>query len=334
MRGFNDFVVDYSEDVRELSGRILRNITLNRVKNNKPTVILVTGDSGEAKSYIVLAMLEELFKQQGLNLADYLEAIEIFTPYEYGIKFKKLLYDKALKDIHFVVLDEAREVVDAKKWYDFVNQAIAHINATCRTIKPMVIIVVTQFVKDIDSSVRRTLTFYGKCQRPLKRSPFLYLYRVWKDDLDLENPKLRKRRLVGYIVKGNRRIKIKPYFRFRMPSREIVQIYEKLNYEAKTKIVNRKMDILLQRLQADIKGMDKQIDAMALFYAENPETLDLIVERKRGKVTVKKEVQKMHGLTPSEAKAFEKALLNKLAEKGVAYALSKEASEHENNKKV
>jgi hypothetical protein len=321
-----DFVVPYTENLPDvegkcppkLSGDILEQLTLRRIKGKKPTIILLTGGSGEAKSYTGLSIADELLRRQGVDFLSYLKDIEIFTPFEYGTKIKAMLYEERLKKVNVLILDEAREVVDSKKWFDFINQAVAHINAVFRRIKPLVIIIITHSIMDIDSSIRRSITYYGTCTRPIDKPSSMKLFKVWIDDYDLEKPKLRKRRIVGYIVKNGRYIRVKPTFRFHIPRKEIVDLYEDLNYESKGKIINRKIEMLLKSLDSEMKTANDKLEAMAVFYVEHPEMQKFVVEQRKGKLRVNKNFRKMHDLTEAESKEFEKILLNKFAEKGIA----------------
>jgi len=315
---FIDFVVPHSDDKIELSRKILANIFLNRLRAKKPTVCVLVGDSGEGKSYTGLKIAEIVCEEQGIEFLPYLDNIVISTPLEYATKINNLLFNKELKKINIVMLDEAREIIKAKLWYDFITQAIADINAMSRGVKPLIVLIITQYLGDITKDVRRTMTYYGVCNRPLFKSTQFRLYRVWKDDTDIENPKLRKRRLCGYVVKGTFRYKIKPTFTVHLPDKEIVKRYEELQFNAKAKIIRRKLELMLSKLQAEMKGLFDKVEAMVNWYVEHPESLNLILERKRGKVRIKKEVQKMHDLSTTELKEFEKLLLEKLAERGLA----------------
>lgn len=319
MPKYCDFVVPYSEDREATTKTILSRLFLTRIKNKKPTIVLITGASGEAKSYISLAVADCLLSVQGVDLAKHLKDIEIFTPMQYAEKMKRLLYEKELKKVNVVIIDEAREVVDAKDWFNFVNRAIAHINAMFRRLKPMVIIIVTQYTGDVDKAIRKSITYWGACQRPIGRKPYLRLFRIWLDERDIENPKIRRRRVFGYMKKEGREFKVRPTFHFKMPRKELTQEYEQLNYDAKARIINLKLEALLKTLNKDVASADDKAESMAEFYAKKPELLNMVIERKRGKIVLKKEVSKMHDITPEEKKLFHEKLLNKLVERGIAH---------------
>lgn len=313
-----DFIIHNLDSKSDLSRKIISHLLLNRVKANKPTILLLVGSSGEGKSYTGLSLLDGLLTEQGIDTAKHLEDLIIFTPLEYAKKVDNFLHNKELKKVNVMLIDEAREVVKAHLWYSFLNQAIADVNAMSRGVKPMVLIIVSQFIKDIDPSVRRTLTFYGKCTRPLKQSTRLRLYRLWHDDYNLERPMLKKRRVIGIVKDKGIRKKIRPILKFRLPPKELMDRYEKLQFNSKSKLIRHKLEALLKTLQSEYKDMFNKVDSMVDWYVGHPEFISTITERKRGKVKLKKEVNTMHDLTKEETKEFEKRLMDKLAERGLA----------------
>lgn len=327
MGKYCDFVVDYAEDETVLAKSIIGNIFVNRIKYKKPTVVLLTGDPGEGKSYTALILSKYILANYGLKLADYLEDIEVFTPLQYRDKMDNLLHNKKLKKVKVIILDEAREVISAKDWLTFINRSIADINALFRRVKPMVVIIVTQYTGDIDKAVRRSVTFWGKCLRPLGKRPRLYLYRTWKDERDLENPKMRRRRLMGYVKKDRRYFKIRPEFQLSPLDANIAKRYEDLNYKAKAKIIRAKLDALLHLLQKDLKVPFEKVESMADFYANKPELLGMVIEKRGNKIVLKKDFDKMHELTRDEKTEFHDRLTKKLIEKGVANAISEKKTD-------
>ncbi|WP_456477594.1 hypothetical protein [Geoglobus ahangari] len=319
MGQFIDFVVEYTEDPEELGRRILRNITVNRIKAKKPTIIGITGASSEGKSWTALKIADIVNEEFGVDTAEVLDETVVYTPLEYTKKLDRLLFDKELKKVHTLMIDEGRELIKSKLWYDFVRQAIADVNAMHRQIKPLVVLVVSQDIADILRDVRRTLTFYGQCMRPLSGGVHFKLYRLWKDERDLENVKLRKRKLRGHIVKDGRKVVFTVNkFKVKAPRKEIVEKYEKLSFERKSKIIRGKLETLLKQIEKEIGHQFDKVDQLVTYYTEHPELLNIILERKRNKIRVKKEFKNMHDLTATEVKEFEKRLFEKLAEKGLA----------------
>ena len=319
MGQFIDFVVEHVDDPAELGHRIIRNITVNRIKAKKPTIIGITGDSAEGKSYTGLAIADIVNQEFGVDTAEVIDDTVVYTPLEYTKKFDRILFDKDLKKVHTFMIDEGRELIKSKLWYDFVRQAIADVNAMHRQIKPLVVIVVSQDIGDVLRDVRKTLTFYGKCMRPLSGNVHFTLYRLWKDERDLENVKLRKRKLRGHLIKDGRKVVfVVNKFRVRLPRKEIVEKYEKLSFERKATIIRNKLEALLKQIEKEIGHQFDKVDQLVTYYTEHPELLNIILERKRNKIRVKKEFKQMHDLTQTEVKEFEKRLLERLAEKGLA----------------
>lgn len=319
MGEFIDFQVEWNEDPAMLGQEIIKHLTVNRLRAKKPTVLFLSGDSGEGKSYTALKIADIINQHYGVDTAEVLDDFVVYTPLEYTKKLDYLLFQQRSKKIRVMIIDEARELIKAHLWYSFINQAIADANAMSRRIKPLVIIVVSQFIKDIDPSVRRTLTFYGKCTRPLTGSTIFTLYRIWKDDMDIERPKMRIRKVRGYIIKNGRYFQFTPdRFRVRLPRKEIIERYEKMNYESKAKIIRQKLEMLMKNLEKELGHQFDKVDQLVTYYVEHPELMNLILERKRNKIKVRKEFKQMHDLTATEVKEFEKRLLEKLAEKGFA----------------
>jgi len=328
---FIDFIIDLEKPFAELSDAersnfsktILQRIVLNRLKNNKPTVILLVADSGEGKSYTALSWIDAILEAQGVDFAKHVNDVVVYTPLEYVKKVDRILHDKELKKVNVLLIDEARQLVKASTWHTFINQAIADVNAMSRGVKPIVFFIVTQFIKDVDPATRRTLTFYGKCSRP-RRKVTLWLYKIWKDDRDIERPELKKRRIYGVVRRGRHKRVVKPVFTFSLPRPEIVEQYEKMQKEAKSKLIRRKLELMLKTLEKDFKGLYDKVDAMVNWYVERPDSLQTITVRSRGKIRINKDVQAMHDLTKTEAAEFEKRLMEKLKARGLADGVAKE----------
>lgn len=311
-----DFFVDWNADQSAMCHDIIRHITLNRNRFKKPVIILFTGDSGEGKSYAALKVMESILPE-GVTLVDVIEKVVAYTPLEYSQTINYVLFEA--KHLNVVLIDEAREVISAQLWHEFINRAISDVNALSRSVKPLVVLVVTQFIKDIDIKIRRTITFYAKCYRPLGGNTRMRLYRIWKDDYDLENPRLRKRPLTGYIKKDGRYHKfITGDIVLKKPEKEATKIYERLNREKKTRLIRAKLDKILHQLEHEFEGEFKRVEQVAEWYASHRDVLRLILKRSRGKVTVDPEVKVLWNMNPSEFQEFEKRIVNKLSNMNLA----------------
>ena len=319
---FCDFVVRYNPEVdtsEELTKKILFSIIIKRLKAHKPAVIFLGGDSGEGKSLGSLRLQELLLEVQGLSLKDYLTDINVFTPLEYPQKLDNLLFKKELKKINIICMHEAREIVKAKLWYTFLNQSIGDINAMSRSIKRLCIIVISQFIRDISSDIRYTLNYYMIVRRPKGKAARIYMNVLWKDDRDLEKPKLRKRKLSGYLVypDGRYRRYVPEYLEVRKPDKEIVKRIEILDKEAKIGIIRRKTDKLIREMKEDIGQENVKVDTMVKWYLEHKENLSIIGKKQKGKWIVKKQFKEMHDLSQGETHDFEVKLNQELREKGL-----------------
>jgi len=323
--GFTDFKVKYfpeTDSPLDLTKRILYSIVIRRMKFHKPAILFISGDSGEGKSFGALKLQEILLEMAGLKLIDYLEDINVHTPLEYPKKLDNLLNDKKrLKKIDIICMHEAREIIKAKMWHSFLNQAVADVNAMSRSIKPLCIMIVSQFIRDISTDIRYTLNYYMKCSRPMggNKRTRLYISVMWKDDRDLEKPKLRKRKLTGHLIypDGTMRRYTPKYLELTRPSKEVVDIFEKNDFESKQKILKNKIRKLITVMENELNFDNKKIDAMVTFYMKNPENRALIIKYKRGdKFIIKKEAKAMHDLDDEELKEFQNKL-NEEFNKGI-----------------
>jgi len=213
---------------------------MERIRCNKITVVVLTGDTSEGKSSISQALIEEFCRMQNIKYADFVNDVTIYTPLEYPEKQKALLFDERLKDIQFMIIDEGRLVVRAKDWFSYINQVIADIFAMQRRIKRLMIIINTQSLEDIDKDLRRRITFWGIVYRPLHEKARLYLSRFWDDMRDPENIRLKKRMFKGIVEEdGVRKVLSVPFIKFPMPSKEVWDKYDENSYTAKASILKK-----------------------------------------------------------------------------------------------
>lgn len=319
---FCDFVVKYDPSVdkpEELTKRIIYSILIKRLKAKKPAVVFIGGDSGEGKSYSAIRLIEIMLEIQGLDPLKYFNAINVYTPLQYPKKLDKLLFDEELKKVNILCMHEAREVVKAKMWQSFLTQAVSDVNAMSRSIKRLCFIIISQFIRDITNDIRYTLNFYMIVRRPKGKKARLYINVMWKDDRDLEKPKLRKRKLSGYIVSpdGKYRRFVPQYLELSKPRKELIDIFEAEDYKAKAGIIRKKLDTLLQSMKDELGVASEKVDNMVEWYSKDLDNLHVIGKRWRGKWKVKPEVVKIHKLTTEETVKFEQQLNDKLVAKGL-----------------
>lgn len=312
MGRFSDFNIFNTENMsgEELTKAMFDSLFVHRVKANKPCIIMLVGDSGEGKSYDALRIGEIVGEIQGFDFSQVVEDCIIHHPLEYPTKMKRLFEAPELKKVNLIIIDEAREVVKASQWYSFANQAISDINSTSRALKPMIIIIIAQFVKDVDPKIRRTIQYYGNCYRPMNDKAKMVLYRLYKDDRQIEKPMVRKRRVRGFFVNRGRYIPFRPKeFVFNLPKKETIEKYEKNSQEAKGVLIKYKLNQLMAEMQKEYKGLYSRVEAAVEFCLQNPQTLETITKRSRGKIKIKPEVQKMYGFDEDELAEFEKRII-------------------------
>jgi len=306
-----DFWISYCEDEEKQAINILDYALLYRTERKKQTVLVLTGDPGEAKSSIAQALTEKLLKNRGIVYLPYVSDVTVYTPFEFPEKERRLLEDPDLKKIPLMIIDEARLVVKAKNWQDFLNQAIADVFALQRRVKPLVLIIVTQDLGDIDKDVRRLITYWGECYRPLNGPAELHISRFYKDTRDPEKIKLKKRGLKGIVEmpNGKRRLKFPGTFIFRMPSKEVWKKYDEDNFKNKGAIIKQKLDEMIVRMRKDVGVKEKDRSSVLLDYYLKPDKYQELLfhfkTNQRGNYRLKPGAREILGLQPSEVKGFE-----------------------------
>lgn len=320
---FTDFVVRYDPEkdkLTDITERVLYSLFIRRVKYKKPAVTFISGDSGEGKSISTIGLQYILMKAQGLDLKKYVNPINVYTPLEYPEKIDQLLHNKELKKINMICVHESRELIRAKNWQTFLTQAIGDINAESRSIKTLIFFIISQFIRDVTTDIRYTLNYYIKVNRPMgKGYAKMELYKMWKDDRDLEKPKLRKRRVSGYLVYPNgtyRRFQPR-YLEMRLPPKEIVDIFEANDLAAKKGLIRRKLDKLLKEMKAELVGEDDKLELIADYYLSNPDFLNTVGRVYKKKFEFKTEILQMHDLSKSESKKIQEIMYKRLEDKGV-----------------
>ncbi|QGH73223.1 MAG: thymidylate kinase [Siphoviridae sp. ctjeG17] len=313
MGRFIDFAVKWdskTETKDVLVKRIFNALFLQRLKGKKPVVIFVSGDSGEGKSESALKIQEILCEMQGLDPVQYVDNMNVYTPLEYAHKLDALLFDKELKKLNILCTHEAREVVKAKNWQSFLSTAVSDVNAMSRAVKRICFITVSQFIRDITTDIRYTLNYYITINRPLGHKARMQIMVMWKDDSDLEKPKLRKRKIRGYIISpsGTRRLFSPTYIELSRPSKAMIEKFEQRDYDAKAVIIRKKLEKLVAEMKIEYETLNTKVEAMVEHYSKNPESLNLIGRRVRGKWKITDEVRRMHDLSNEDIKEFQNKL--------------------------
>jgi hypothetical protein len=318
-----DFYVKFdpkNDSPEDLTRRILYAIFVKRIKAKKPVVSAIIAKSGEGKSYGTNKVVDELMGIQGVDLVenmDFFDTLTIANPLQYAEKLDKMLFDKKYKKLNCMLVHEARSVVSAKNWRNFVNTAIADVNAMSRSIKPLMFFFVSQAFKDIDSNVRSTLTHYISISRPNNGNySRMEIFVLWHDESDIEKPKFRRRKIRGVVEypDGKRRLFIPDSLYIKWLRKELEARFDKLDYEGKSMILKNKMSKIMAELKAEIGDNTVKIDSMVDWYLKHTDMLSSIAKRGKRGWRVKVDLRRLHDLTPEESRLFEKRLNDRFKE--------------------
>jgi len=316
---FCDFVIRYNPKIdtaEDIAKKIIYSVIVKRLKAHKPAVIFIGGDSGEGKSLTALRLQEIILETQGLALKDYINDINVFVPIEYPTKLEALLHSDRLKKVNIITMHEARTIIKAKLWHSFLSQTIADVNALARSVKRLCTIVISQFIRDITTDTRYTINFYCTVRRPKGQKARLYINVLWKDDRDLEKPRLRKRKLSGYLVypNGKYRRLVPTYLEIKLPDKELVNKFEEQDYLAKKSIIKRKIGELIGQMKKEIGEDSNKVDTIVDWYIDNQEMIKLVGSNGKRGFKINKRFKEIHELTPDQIEDFQNKFTKRLTE--------------------
>ena len=252
------FQVIYEGSLQDAVATIFFQLIYHRLKDDKPCVIGIVADSGEGKSNVAIHIVDVLYKQLGIDLMDFIEDTMIMGIEDYGQKVKAMLHDERLKKCCALIIDEAKATVDSKDWNDMLNRTVSMVNHLSRAIKPLAMFILSQRFRDIDASIRSSLTYYIKVSRPLNEHAWIKVYQFWEDDRDLSNPKPRKSIVEGdLVVEGKyKRIKLSKIV-FPKVRKELWEKYKASMVKAKGDVLQEKFDDMRVALEKKYAGKDK-----------------------------------------------------------------------------
>jgi hypothetical protein len=311
---------EITKDTREKLGQeIISTIYNQRIDARKPCITFMGGASGEGKSLGILRLNEIVYANEIESDPElFLQNQVIYTPFEYAPKFKWILYNKEAKHRKVMVFMESRELVKAKLWYTIINQAIADVNAMSRSVKPLAFTMVSQDISDIDKELRRTINFYGKCIRPIERHTRISFYQIYSTG-NIENSKILQKKLHGLVWTPTQRYHIEVgKFIMNLPSKELRKRFEEIDYEKKSGIIMKKLDMLIKVLQKQEPRLSK-LEGLIEVVIKDPSMLNWIVTRNRrtGEFKVKSQFAELYDITKQELQDFERQLIKKLKETGM-----------------
>lgn len=309
----NDFTVEWQGDAEKTQEAILFNLLfLSRVRKNKSCILVLTGPPGEGKSLTLLSIQDVLYKKRyhgnpKYNFENFVLDAVMMTPLDYAEKLPLILSEKSLRKVFTVHIDEARQVVGSGNWQSFLNQAVGHVNATSRAVKPLLIGIVTQDLMDIDKNTRRSINYQFKCVR--SGNVEVVPYKFYQDDRNPEKPMLKKRRVVGTIVKDGETQKVKPVFVFKKARDELVKPYDKIMVTEKTNFINKLMSTVLDKIKQDLQKNDySRVYELADYFCEHQDVLKTMAGFKRKKWRLNPDTAQKFNLTIDQKHELEREL--------------------------
>lgn len=247
---------------------IMKLIVRRRNELKKNTIIAITGDTGEGKSYAALRIAEIIDpefdpeKQIIYNPKNLLERIEEAKEKKYKV----------------LILDEAHVTVPARLWYSLTNIAIHFVLTTFRQLHRLTVIIVTPSIEEIDISLRRLLNYYFIVKRTTSRYAYLFPYEIYINRFTLLKQETLIKRLILIIDKKIYRIKT---IKLKQPSLRIREKYEEMSKKFKAELLRKQIIELESKLKKGDEEVKKTIDEVLAFLFENKRLLNMSFRRKR-----------------------------------------------------
>jgi hypothetical protein len=203
---------------------------------------------------------------------------------------------------------------NSKDWANITNRAVNFINNMSRAIKPLLIIIIAQSLKQVDSQLRQTVNFYMPVRRSYNKPAKAKLYKFYINERDLEKPKLQKQLVRGYIVNNGQKEYIElTDIEFPKVRQCIWDIYKKDMIDSKSKLLEAEFDKLANALID--KNEDKhqeRINNLTKFLWSNKYILSNFAKFSRKKWSLKNEFVDNFMVTDSEKKQIETQLKEKV----------------------
>ncbi len=321
----NFFILPNFKTDEELKKLMIDRLYIRRIKKNKPTKTLFCGQSGEGKSWSALQFSDIIQEQLGSDFAQYSRIATIHTPLDFSEKIDKILYDKEYKDLHCVLLDEASNLLSAYEWQQYLTQATNKILNQSRRVKPMCVFLVTQFMGDLTMNSRKSLTYYGICERPHYSKTKVYFYETYEkiDFKDLNRTKIGGRKIKGFFRNDENIMTPFDFKTFEMGKlrKEIAEPYERDSFEAKSKMIQSDLSKLMEQMKKKYGDTNNRTTTIIQQWKEKPNLYDSLIKRKGIKIKLKEDVKILYGLSREEFKEIETRLNEEY--RGVLYVPKK-----------
>ncbi len=308
-----DFIVKWQGNIQDTTMEIFDHLFYRRIKAKKPCVILITGASGEGKSNTGLHLTDGMFKLRDLDFADYVKQAVVGGIEDFGPKTKAILNDKEMKQCFALIIDEAAATVNSKDWASLTNRAVNFINNMSRAIKPLMIIIIAQSLKQVDSQTRQSVNYYMPVTRSFGNPARAKIYKFYVNERDIEKPRLQKKLVRGYISHDGKREFIElNNIQFPKVRQEVWDLYKTDMLDSKNKLLEAEFDKLAKHLLD--KNEDKykeRIQNLTKFLWSNKYILSNFAKFTRNKWGLNEEFVKGFQVTDLEKKEIEKQLKHK-----------------------
>lgn len=273
---------------------------LNKLKLG--LVIGISGSShlksGVGKSYTGIRIGERLDK----DYKEGTEAIEkiAFKPAEFG-KAMEIVENKG-RPQQVVCIDEAGILVNAKKWYTFINRGIADAVMTFRQLRSIACFV-TPSISIIDRDIRLFVSHLGFCNKVLseldshKVEIRFYFYLLYWDETKTEYYKYR---IQMYVRELERLVKFN-YFKVNHPENlELIEEYEK------------KAKVYKSEVRRSVLELDKIEKSLNEYVMDILEKKEIISDTPKGKIVYPEDVRDKYGVTFATARLIARRVNEKL----------------------
>lgn len=310
-------------EIEHNTHNILYHILRRPVSSNMPIVLIVSGKSGRGKSETTITILNELLKRDGINFAEYLKDILVANPLDYMTVLDGVLYNKRLKKIHVVWLDEARMLISAEKWNEFINRAIPHMTALSRQVKPLVIVIVTQSLMDVQKSMRSLIDYEIKCTRVPFKSVKAKVREYYIDDRDPEKIRLRWKYPRGFFIEGKElRSFVFNEIEFKRAPKELLAIYDPIITARKSEFLKKIMNQTIERIKSELGSLDfSRVNHIYDHLNKSPDQFYYWTAKKGKKFVLKKEFGNFFNLDRIQVRELQRLINEK--QESESYGVSK-----------
>lgn len=257
--------------------------------------------SGCGKSYTAMR-LGEIFDKDYLNGTTAIDKIA-WRPTDFAKAME--LVENNDRPSQIVIIDEAGILVNAKKWYSFINRGVTDAVMTFRQLRGMAIFVAPSFMS-IEKDIRQFVSHLGFAEKRMEEGDRatvrLYLYKLYHHET---LPKYYKYRFKMYLTEAQK-MAVFDYFKIKHPENlELIDEYEK-----RARIYKRK-------IRAGVLELEKIEEGYHQFAEEIITQNELIHNTPKGKVVYPDEIEDYYNVTVRMARQIARRVNEELMKTAV-----------------